>query len=210
MSFILTDMIPEIKGKVLSFLKLRGSYSEVGNSPIRFAPSLTYPYRMVLLPPPVIQIRIWSLNVQSPWEMGLESHCGKQVKSLNVGLYDTKTTNQYFEPQLSATSGYTTIGINGGLIENKIIEASLTLNQPLGPVQWTSIFNYTLKSTKLKLLRPTTIESGETISPWCPWRIESWFREGSPYRRWFLIGDLYVYKHWRPMRQWIRHRRLYL
>ena len=31
MSFILTDMIPEIKGKVLSFLKLRGSYSEVGN-----------------------------------------------------------------------------------------------------------------------------------------------------------------------------------
>ena len=97
--------------------------------------------------------------------MGLESHLWGNKLNLNVSLYDTKTTNQYFEPQLSATSGYTTIGINGGLIENKGIEASLTLNQPLGPVQWTSIFNYTLNRNKIKkLLRPTTIESGETIS----------------------------------------------
>jgi TonB-linked SusC/RagA family outer membrane protein len=166
MSFILTDMIPEIKGKVLSFLKLRGSYSEVGNSPVRFAPSLTYPYKNGSI---ATSTRYPNPNLEpertKSWEMGLESHLWGNKLNLNVSLYDTKTTNQYFEPQLSATSGYTTIGINGGLIENKGIEASLTLNQPLGPVQWTSIFNYTLNRNKIKkLLRPTTIESGETIS----------------------------------------------
>jgi TonB-linked SusC/RagA family outer membrane protein len=166
LSFILTDMVPGLKSNALSFLKLRGSYSEVGNSPQAFAAALTYPYANGSI----------STSTQYPnrdlepertksWEVGLETHFWGNKLNMNVSLYKTRTTNQYFTPQLSATSGYTSIGINGGLIENKGVEASLTLNQPLGPVQWTSIFNYTLNRNKIKkLLRPTTIASGETIS----------------------------------------------
>ena len=36
------------------------------------------------------------------------------------------------------------IYVNGGQVDNKGIEASLTLNQPLGPIQWNSTFTYTI------------------------------------------------------------------
>ncbi len=165
LSFILSDMIPGLKGKALSFLKLRGSYSEVGHAPVAYAPGGTYKY--------VNGSIAASSQMSNPdlepertksWEAGLEAHFWGNKLNLNVSVYNTRTTNQYFTPTLSAASGYTSVAINGGLVENKGIEASLTLNQPLGPVNWSSTLNYTINRNKIKqLLRPTTL-NGQEIS----------------------------------------------
>ena len=84
-----------------------------------------------------------------------------------MSLYSTRTFDQFFLPELSSASGYSALPINGGRIDNRGIETSLTLNQPLGPVQWSSTFTYTLNRNKIRqLLAPTqlTLTNGNTIT----------------------------------------------
>lgn len=164
LSAILTDLLP-IKNDVLTFLKVRGSYSEVGNAPTRYIAFQTYPYQSGI---PTTASTYPNTDIKpertKAWEVGLQSNFWGDKLSLNVSLYKTSTYNQLFNPSLSASSGYTSIYINGGQVDNKGIELSLALNQPLGPVQWNSTFTYTLNRNKIKkLLKPTTLSTGLTV-----------------------------------------------
>ncbi|MDO4164288.1 MAG: SusC/RagA family TonB-linked outer membrane protein [Bacteroides sp.] len=164
-SAILTDLLP-IKSKVLTFLKVRGSYSEVGNSPERYIAYQTYPYQSGT---PSTTTTYPNTDIKpertKAWEIGLQSHFWGDKLELNVSLYKTSTFNQLFNPSLPSSSGYSSIYINGGQVDNKGIELSLALNQPLGPVAWTSNFTYTINKNKIKkLLKPTTLSNGIEVS----------------------------------------------
>ncbi|MBQ6308497.1 MAG: TonB-dependent receptor, partial [Prevotella sp.] len=99
------------------------------------------------------------------WEVGMESHFWGNKINLNVSLYKTSTYNQLFNPTLSSASGYSSIYINGGRVDNKGIELALTLNQPLGQVNWSSTYTYTINRNKIKkLLSPTTLPDGQVVS----------------------------------------------
>lgn len=190
---ILTDLIPGIKNNVLTFLKVRGSYSEVGNAPKRFVPFQTYPFESgtpTTLPTyPNSDIKP---ERTKSWEVGVESHLWGNKINLNVSLYHTSTYNQLFNPTLPSSSGYSSIYINGGQINNKGIEVNLTLNQPLGPVNWSSTFTYSLNKNKVvKLLKPTLLANGLTISQdylnlITLGNVKSMITEGGS------MGDLYV------------------
>jgi TonB-linked SusC/RagA family outer membrane protein len=190
---ILTDLIPGLKSNVLSFLKLRGSYSEVGNAPRRFVPYQTYPLESGT---PKTSTTYPNNDIKpertKAWEVGLESHFFGNKLNLNVSLYKTSTYNQLFNPTLPGSSGYSSIYINGGQIDNKGIEVSLNLNQPLGPVDWSSTFTYSLNRNKVvKLLAPTTLSNGLTISQdhldlISLGNVKSMITEGGS------MGDLYV------------------
>ncbi len=163
---ILTDLIPSIKSNVLSFLKVRGSYSEVGNAPRRFVPFQTYPFQVGT---PATSTTYPNSDIKpertKSWEVGLESHFWGDKINLNVSLYKTSTYNQLFSPTLPSSSGYSSIYINGGQIDNKGIEVALGLHQPLGPVDWNSNFTYSLNRNKVvKLLKPTMLSNDLTIS----------------------------------------------
>ncbi|WP_078063341.1 SusC/RagA family TonB-linked outer membrane protein [Bacteroides ihuae] len=164
LSAILTDLFP-IKSNVLSFLKVRGSYSEVGNAPTHYIAYQTYPYESGT----PTSTTTYPNNDILPerthsWEVGLQSNFWGEKLALNVSLYKTSTFNQLFNPSLSASSGYTSIYINGGQIDNKGIEVSLSLNQPLGKVQWNSSFTYSLNRNKVKkLLKSTELSPGLTV-----------------------------------------------
>ena len=97
----------------------------------------------------------------------MQANLWQDKVNLNVSLYSTRTFDQFFLPELSAASGYSALPINGGRVDNKGVEASLTLNQPLGPVKWSSTFTYTLNKNKIKqLLAPTqlTLANGNTVT----------------------------------------------
>jgi TonB-linked SusC/RagA family outer membrane protein len=163
LSAILTDLLP-IRNNVLTFLKLRGSYSEVGNAPTRYIAYQTHPYESGT---PTTTSSYPNTHIKpertEAWETGLQSHFWGDKLALNVSFYKTSTHNQLFNPSLSASSGYTSIYINGGQVDNKGIEASLSLNQPLGPVEWNSTFTYTINRNKIvKLLKPITLNDGST------------------------------------------------
>lgn len=166
LSAILTDLFG-IKSNVLSFLKIRGSYSEVGNAaPLRFKAYQTYPLESGT----PSTLTTYPNNDLKPertkaWELGLQSNFWGEKVNLNVSLYKTSTYNQLFDPTLAASSGYSKIYINGGQVDNKGLELSLTLNQPLGPVNWHSTFTYTINRNKVvKLLKETKLNGDLTIS----------------------------------------------
>lgn len=164
-SAILTDLIPAIKNDVLTFLKVRGSYSEVGNAPTRYIAYQTYPYEAGT---PITSTTYPNADIKpertKAWEVGVQSKFWNDKISLNVSLYKTSTFNQLFNPSLPSSSGYSSIYINGGQVDNKGLELSLAIDQPLGPVDWTSTFTYTINRNKIKkLLKPTTLKDGLVI-----------------------------------------------
>ena len=166
LSAILTDLLP-IKNDVLTFLKIRGSYSQVGNAPQRYVSYMTYPLASGT-PTTTTTLPNTDLKPErtKAWEIGLQSNFWGDKLVLNVSLYKTSTYNQLFQPSLSAASGYKSIFINGGQVDNKGIELSLSLNQPLGPVQWNSTFTYTINRNKIKKLLPETkvsLKNGDEI-----------------------------------------------
>ena len=166
-STILTELIPGLKkGNVLSFLKLRASYSEVGNSPSLYLPYKRYKFVNAY---PVNQPNYPNSDLEpertKAWEVGLQSNLWGDKVSVALSLYHTATYNQIFNPPLSVATGYTDIFINGGRVDNKGIELSIGLKQPLGPVNWESNFTYTINRNKIKeLLRPIVLEGLGEIS----------------------------------------------
>ncbi len=168
LSAILTDLIPGIKNNVLSFLKIRGSYSEVGNTPEKYYALLRYSYTNAS---PSTTSYYPNTNLKpertKSWELGLQANLWQNKINLNLSLYSTRTYDQFFLPELSASSGYSALPINGGRVDNRGIELGLTLNQPLGPVKWTSNLTYTLNRNKIKqLLAPTelTLANGNKVN----------------------------------------------
>ena len=97
--------------------------------------------------------------------MGVQSNFWGDKINLNVSLYKTSTYNQLFNPALASSSGYSSIYINGGQVDNKGLELSFGVNQPLGPVNWRSTFTYSINRNKVvKLLNPTTLEGDLEVS----------------------------------------------
>lgn len=191
LSAIVTDLF-DINSKMLSFLKIRGSYSEVGNAPIRYKAYQTYPYESGT---PKTTTTYPNTNLKpertKAWELGLQSRFWGDKVALNVSLYKTSTYNQLFNPSLSASSGYSSIYINGGQVDNKGLEVSLSVNQPLGPVSWNSSLTYALNRNKIaKMLRKTSFNglniSQDHLDLVSIGNVMSRLYEGGS------IGDLYV------------------
>ncbi len=164
LSAVLSEMWA--KNKVLTFLKIRGSYSEVGNTPTRYITYQTHPYSDGS---PTTASTYPNTNIRpertKAWEVGLQAKFWGDKLDLNVSLYQTNTFNQLFNPDLAASSGYSSIYINGGEVANKGLELSFGVNQPLGPVQWNSTYTYTINRNKIKkLLNETDLGNGVTVS----------------------------------------------
>lgn len=164
-SGILTELLP-IKSSVLSFLKARFSYSEVGNAPQRFIPISTYRLQGSGFP----ETQTYEVNPElkpentKAYEIGLNTKLFGNKIGLDLTLYKSSTYNQLFNPEISTGSGHSSYYVNGGRIDNKGIELSVSLDQDLGPVNWTSNLTYTINKNKIKELMPaTTTPSGVSV-----------------------------------------------
>lgn len=165
LSGILTEIFP-IKSDVLSFLKVRASYSEVGNAPMRYVPMYTYKIQNGY-PQTTTYMTSKDLKPErtKSYELGMNAKLFGNKVNIDLTLYKSSTYNQLFNPSLSAGSGYNSYYVNAGRIDNKGIELSVGLNQPLGPVNWTSNLTYSINRNKIKqLLPPTETPSGSIVS----------------------------------------------
>lgn len=164
-SGILTELLP-IKSKVLSFMKARFSYSEVGNAPQRFIPISTYRLQGSGFP----ETQTYEVNPNlkpektRSYELGLNTKLFGNKLSIDLTLYKSSTYNQLFNPEISAGSGHSSYYVNGGRIDNKGIELTVGLDQNLGQVNWTSNLTYSINRNKIKQLMPaTTTPSGTPV-----------------------------------------------
>lgn len=165
LSGVLTDIL-DVKSDVLSFLKARVSYGEVGIPPQRFITNATYSvidgYPQTSTYRPATDLKP---ERTKSYEAGLNLMLFKNRLKIDGTVYKSSTYNQLFNPSLSSSSGYSSFYVNAGQIDNKGIEVSASLTQKLGAVTWTSNVVYSLNRNKIKALLPsyTDAGTGETI-----------------------------------------------
>ncbi|MGZ3881413.1 MAG: SusC/RagA family TonB-linked outer membrane protein [Flavisolibacter sp.] len=154
LSGVLTDLL-DIKSDILSFLKARVSYSEVGNEPNVF---LTNPTYSLAGGYPVTQTRMPNPDLKpeltKSWEAGFNSSLFNGALKLDATVYYSNTYNQFFEPTLSSASGYTSVIVNAGQVENKGLEATLKYTRKLGDVNWSTYATYSMNRNKIIELLP--------------------------------------------------------
>ncbi|MET0394624.1 MAG: hypothetical protein ABW019_15870, partial [Chitinophagaceae bacterium] len=149
LSGVLTDLL-HFRSPVLSFAKVRGSYSEVGNPIPRQISRVTYP---IVGGFPVTTSYMLSGDLKpertKSFEAGINLKFWRNRINLDVTAYRSNTYNQLFNPVLAPSTGYSSLYVNGGQVLNKGIEAALGYTGKVGPLQWTSTATFTLNRNKI-------------------------------------------------------------
>ena len=138
----------------MTFLKVRGSYTEVGNAYGRFMTRITYPYDE--------QSQSWNPTTRYPnvklkpertksWEVGLDARFFNDF-SLNFTYYRSNTFNQTFNAGLSSTSGYSTIPLQSGNILNEGIEMAVGYDKKWKDFSFNTSYTLTWNRNEVKEL----------------------------------------------------------
>ncbi|MGV8094550.1 MAG: SusC/RagA family TonB-linked outer membrane protein [Mangrovibacterium sp.] len=166
LSGIMTDLF-DIKTDIMPYMKLRVSYSEVGNEPDLF---LTIPTYSLTSGYPQTQTRMPNTDLKpertKSWEAGANFIFFKNKLKLDATVYKSSTYNQFFEPTLSSSSGYTSVIVNAGQIDNKGIEVMANYDDTFGKLKWNSYLTWSFNRNKIVELLPgwTNPVTGEIIS----------------------------------------------
>lgn len=153
-SGIITDIF-HCSTDIMPYMKVRISYSEVGNSPDVFQSIPTYE---LVDGVPVTQSRRPNPDLKpertKSWEAGVNFVFFNNRLKLDASFYNSRTYNQFFERTLSSTTGYKSEIVNGGRVDNKGIELSLRFDDKWGDFGWSSYLTYSLNKNKVvELLR---------------------------------------------------------
>lgn len=138
--------------KWLSFLKVRGSYTEVGNSYDRYMTKVYYKYDG--------ESGSWSSSSTYPnldlkpertksWEVGVNARFLNHI-NFDLTYYRSNTYNQTFYAKLPPASGYVDTPVQSGNILNQGIEMALGYNNEWGDFSFST--NYTLTWNENKII----------------------------------------------------------
>lgn len=146
----------------ISYLKVRGSYSSVGSAIPRNLSIATYPKESVY----------WGTNTYKPldilkpertgsWEAGISSKFFGNKLSIDLTWYKSNTKNQTLQIPISASSGYTSMYVQTGNVENQGLEMSLGFNNTWGRFGWNSTVTAGYNQNTIKQL----VEEGKFFDP---------------------------------------------
>jgi TonB-linked SusC/RagA family outer membrane protein len=159
--------------RVISNLKLRTSYGNIGNSEIpayRYFPGMTS-YPVIFGGNRVIGIGIDRMSNQNlKWEKTEQFDAGVELGlfgrvNIEVDVYRKKTVNMLLDAPVPTSSGYTSVTQNIGSMENKGIEFAVnTTNISTRNFSWNTLFNISLNKNKvLALAGGSDIFVGNTV-----------------------------------------------
>ena len=151
----LSVVLSQIIGKMpehLSYIKLRGSFASVGVSFMRYIANPLYSWNESGLS--------WNTQTQYPaydlkpertksFEVGLTMRFLRHF-NLDFTYYNSHTSNQTFDPQLSGGTGFSSIYIQSGNVRNQGIELALGYKNTWNHFTWDT--NYTLSTNKNKIM----------------------------------------------------------
>lgn len=153
LSAVVTDMLPNAFkntiSPVLSYLKLRASYSSVGSPFGRWLTTPTYSFNAATKAiNTVTYFPIGSLYPErtGSYEVGFSSKWLHGKLNMDLTYYITNTYNQTITSSISPSSGYDAFYLQTGDIENKGIEFALGYDLEAGKFKWNT--NFTLGYNK--------------------------------------------------------------
>lgn len=157
LSAIITDIF-KISTPVMPYMKVGVSYSEVGNEP---AYQIAIPTYLVAdgIPSTITRMHNPYLKPErtKAWESSTNLGFFKNKLTIDMTLYKSSTYNQIFNVPLAASSGYTSIYLNAGQIDNKGIELSARYRERFGKFSWDTYLTYSLNKNKIvKLIEEGT------------------------------------------------------
>ena len=149
-SFVLSEIL-NLPNQI-QYAKVRASFASVGLPFKRQIANPTYSWDNAN--------KVWQTKSNYPmynlkpektdsWEIGLTTKLFKHV-DLDVSLYQTKTFNQTFDPEISVSSGYSTLYLQTGSVKNSGFELALGYSNKWGDFSWSS--NYTLSANKNEIM----------------------------------------------------------
>lgn len=135
----------------INYLKVRGSFSSVGMPFPRFLTCPTYEYDETN--------HTWKDKTHYPigdlfpertrtWELGVETRLWKHI-NLSVSWYRADTYNQTFDPEISVSSGYSTIYLQTGHVRNTGVEASLGYTNRWRSFTWDTGFTFAWNQNRI-------------------------------------------------------------
>lgn len=138
--------------EAISFMKIRGSYSSVGAAIPRFLSQPTYAYNP--------KNETWETVTHYPigqlypertksWEIGLNLKLWENRLSVDATYYHSNTYNQLFNVPISAASGYSSMYIQSGNVQNRGFELALTANNSWGDFDWESVLTVSSNENKI-------------------------------------------------------------
>ncbi|MEO7041955.1 MAG: SusC/RagA family TonB-linked outer membrane protein [Gemmatimonadaceae bacterium] len=170
-SFVLTNAMPSLKSKVLSYAKLRGAIAKVGSDADPYQLATVFQgssTKFGSLPQFSLSDNLANANLKpeqtTSSEVGAELAFFDSRVTLDASYYSKETKNQILNLVIPPTSGYSTQAINAGEIANKGFEATIgasVLKSDNG-INWTSTFNYAKNKSRVVSLTPglTTVVLG--------------------------------------------------
>lgn len=149
-----------------TFLKVRGSYSQVGSP---FPAYKTRPYLDYS-----DQTHSWTSLEWRPmsnlkpemtdsWEIGVNARFFSGKLNLDLTYYSADTRNQTFTVPISASSGYSSGLIQGGIVRNSGIEMLLGYNNKWRDFIWSTSYTFTYNYNEIKKLTNGLIVDGKPI-----------------------------------------------
>ena len=155
-------------GRALTYLKIRGSIASVGMPFPRHLTIPTYEYDATN--------KVWTAKTHYPigdlypertrtYELGLDARLWKHI-SLSASWYWADTYNQTFDPQISVSSGYSTIYLQTGHVRNTGVELSAGYDNTWRNFRWATNFTFSWNKNEIVELvhNYRHPETGEIIS----------------------------------------------
>jgi TonB-linked SusC/RagA family outer membrane protein len=156
LSAVLTDLFKGLSGSTMNYLKVRSSYTEVGNdlptfiinpvSTINPGGALSTP-KNIIMPGTVLKPEL-----TSSFEAGLDAAFLNNLIRVEATYYKTNTKDQLFTVTAPPSSGYSYYYVNGGNIQNQGVELTLSVSPNIGSVKWTSTVNFSKNINTVKSL----------------------------------------------------------
>ena len=154
-SLVLSDAL-DFKSDAISYVKLRGGWSQVGKATMPYQLITTYNFTAPFNANPQQSINSIQLNpnlkpeTTTSGEAGFELGFFQDRIHLDASVYNTNSINQILNVDVSPTTGYSQKLINGGKINNKGLEVQLGIT----PIKaknftWDITTNYSMNRSKV-------------------------------------------------------------
>ena len=161
LSAVVTEMVR--LPRWISFLKLRGSYAEVGSPLPQYLSSATYQFNIYTgyyeIYTRFVPDKLYPEMTRS-WEVGMDLRLWQERLTLDITYYKSNTNKQTFQIPISGSSGYSSMVVQSGCVQNKGVEAVLGVKLRSGDFSYNASFAYTLNRNKIKSMVPyyTTLD----------------------------------------------------
>jgi outer membrane receptor protein involved in Fe transport len=161
-SVILTEAIPSLKNSVLSYMKIRGGTARVGNDAPAYSLFTTFTGNPSHFNgQPLFSLSNTQLNPNLRPETTVSNEGGLEIGlwdnrvSFDGSIYDKYTTDEITLVALPPTTGFGNKLINAGKIDNRGVEALVTV-EPVRSTNWgwTTTVSFSRNKSKVVSLNP--------------------------------------------------------